>query len=762
MRPEIIIMLTHHDVTVENAAEVFEACKDLPVKFWGFKNVGLPKDKMKELATAMKEAGKTTFLEVVTYDEQSCLDGAQTAIDCGFDYLMGTIYYDSVAKLLADNNMSYLPFVGKVSGSPSILEGTNEEIIANAKDLMAKGMNDNTIKVDEDKVMKVKENMLKNADEEAKDKASEVTALSRRLQSGYLIIEMAKAGTLGDIVLDLVENFSDVKGITVIGPMNARDIAQVASMANLEELDLKDARLDRIENEQFRNHDLLKTVRLPKTLTYLGGYAFYDCNGLVSVTISGNIQYGSYYDDNGNYHSSTMGSYIFGNCDALEEVIVEEGVKSIGYEMFPNCYRLSKLTLPVSLTSISDYAFYNCYSLASIPLPGNLTSIGGYAFYRDNKVGLVYNYQGYYYDDNGNYHEIYDTIPNLCPEQIVIPANVKNIGSYAFYNMGGLKNVTLNEGLTSIGYYAFYNTAIRTATFPSTLTSISYNVFNSGTPYTCLALEPPTVSSGCPVQNPDTLYVPMLVTKAYKQAAGWANFKIVGADIMPDNLIVHKQMNLDFAKANIPEGYKPNLKILWTNINQSSTGTPSQLGALEVHNGGTFSVGYLEMNYSTAQSNYYRYYYRSNYGQSSYTPQYSTIITDGSMRADNITIRVHITDGYWSFISLPYDVRVGDITCETAGTDWVIRRYDGAARAAVDFNNTWVNMGEDDILEAGKGYIMHCAFTSDWYDYRVFRFPAPASSPAHRRRRRRSAGTSPAPPSARRRCSGCRPRARSR
>ena len=30
MRPEIIIMLTHHDVTVKNAAEIFEACKDLP------------------------------------------------------------------------------------------------------------------------------------------------------------------------------------------------------------------------------------------------------------------------------------------------------------------------------------------------------------------------------------------------------------------------------------------------------------------------------------------------------------------------------------------------------------------------------------------------------------------------------------------------------------------------------------------------------------------------------------------------------------
>ena len=141
MRPDIIIMLTHHDVTVKNAAEVFEECKDLEeVKYWGFKNVGLPKDQMKALVAAMKAAGKTTFLEVVTYDEASCLDGAQTAIDCGFDYLMGTIYYESVHKLLSDNGMAYLPFVGKVSGSPSILEGTNEEIIQNAKDLMAKGI----------------------------------------------------------------------------------------------------------------------------------------------------------------------------------------------------------------------------------------------------------------------------------------------------------------------------------------------------------------------------------------------------------------------------------------------------------------------------------------------------------------------------------------------------------------------------------------------------------------------------------------------
>lgn len=140
MRPEIIVMLTHHDVTVQNAMEVFETCKDLPVKFWGFKNVGLPKDQMKALTAAMKAAGKTTFLEVVTYDEESCMDGAKTAVECGFDCLMGTLYYESVHNYLKEQGLTYMPFVGKVSGSPSILEGTNEEIIQNAKDLMAKGI----------------------------------------------------------------------------------------------------------------------------------------------------------------------------------------------------------------------------------------------------------------------------------------------------------------------------------------------------------------------------------------------------------------------------------------------------------------------------------------------------------------------------------------------------------------------------------------------------------------------------------------------
>lgn len=139
MLEKLIVMLTHNDVTVANAQEVFEENKDLPVVNWGFKDVGLAPDKMKELCSAMKAAGKTTFLEVVTYSEEECMRGAQLAVECGFDCLLGTIFYDSVAEYVKTTNLKYYPFVGKVSQSPSILEGSVDFMLEQTKEYMNKG-----------------------------------------------------------------------------------------------------------------------------------------------------------------------------------------------------------------------------------------------------------------------------------------------------------------------------------------------------------------------------------------------------------------------------------------------------------------------------------------------------------------------------------------------------------------------------------------------------------------------------------------------
>lgn len=99
MLDKLIVMPTHNDVTVPDAQKLFDENKDLPITNWGFKDVGLEPEKMKKLCASMKAAGKTTFLEVVTYSEEECMRGAKLAVECGFDCLLGTIFYDSVCGM---------------------------------------------------------------------------------------------------------------------------------------------------------------------------------------------------------------------------------------------------------------------------------------------------------------------------------------------------------------------------------------------------------------------------------------------------------------------------------------------------------------------------------------------------------------------------------------------------------------------------------------------------------------------------------------
>ena len=140
MKPELIVMLTYNDKTVEDAWERFNKMKDTPVTHWGFKDVGLPPEEMKKVVDSMNAAGKTTYLEVVSLTEEEGLAGAKLAVDCGFDILMGTVFFDSINDYLKDKPVKYYPFPGHVHSHPSILDGTIEEIVQHARDMEAKGV----------------------------------------------------------------------------------------------------------------------------------------------------------------------------------------------------------------------------------------------------------------------------------------------------------------------------------------------------------------------------------------------------------------------------------------------------------------------------------------------------------------------------------------------------------------------------------------------------------------------------------------------
>jgi hypothetical protein len=138
-KPKLIVMLTHQDKTVPDALDLFQRTKDHPVQHWGFKDVGLSPQEMQKVVTAMKDAGKVTFLEVVSLSEEEGLRGARLAVDLGFDILMGTVFYPSIGDYLKDKPIRYYPFPGHVHSHPSILDGRMDDIVAHACQLESYG-----------------------------------------------------------------------------------------------------------------------------------------------------------------------------------------------------------------------------------------------------------------------------------------------------------------------------------------------------------------------------------------------------------------------------------------------------------------------------------------------------------------------------------------------------------------------------------------------------------------------------------------------
>lgn len=137
-RPEFIFMLTRHDRTVENAADLIETARVAGVRHIGFKDIGLPFAELQTLASTIRGAGAKTYLEVVSLDRDSELRSIQAGIALGVDYLLGGTHVDEALKLLEGTSIRYYPFPGRISGHPSLLEGTETEIVRSAVDLVGR------------------------------------------------------------------------------------------------------------------------------------------------------------------------------------------------------------------------------------------------------------------------------------------------------------------------------------------------------------------------------------------------------------------------------------------------------------------------------------------------------------------------------------------------------------------------------------------------------------------------------------------------
>ena len=88
----------------------------------------------------------------------------------------------------------------------------------------------------------------------------------------------------------------------------------------------------------------------------------------------------------GNMGNSANSSPFYDDSN-IKQVIIKDGVTSIGYWAFEDCTGLTSITIPDSVKSIGNGAFLRCTGLTSITIPDSVKSIGNRAF--ENCRGLT-------------------------------------------------------------------------------------------------------------------------------------------------------------------------------------------------------------------------------------------------------------------------------------------------------------------------------------------------------------------------------------
>lgn len=138
-----------------------------------------------------------------------------------------------------------------------------------------------------------------------------------------------------------------------------------------------------------------KTTLNLSNVTKMGENAFYNCDGIEGVELSGDITAVETKEDGETEAiNNKIPNYAFGSCNALTSITVPEGIETIGTAAFAGCTQASSITLPNSLVTIGDRAFAcsidgDNEKLTALTIPENVETIGVSAFYGYTELATV-------------------------------------------------------------------------------------------------------------------------------------------------------------------------------------------------------------------------------------------------------------------------------------------------------------------------------------------------------------------------------------
>ena len=166
---------------------------------------------------------------------------------------------------------------------------------------------------------------------------------------------------------------------------------------------------------------------------------------------------------------TSIGSFSFYEYQNIESVSLPEGLQRIGNYAFYGCTELARINFPMTLECIGDelvsytnngYVFTYCHKLTSINLPENLKLISAGSFNGCSSLTEVYwNAEeceaNVSYNNTGDYIGIFVESP---VEKVIFGNKVKFISEYSFQDVGSLTYVITSGTIEFVGVNAFMGT----------------------------------------------------------------------------------------------------------------------------------------------------------------------------------------------------------------------------------------------------------------------------------------------------------------
>ena len=281
-----------------------------------------------------------------------------------------------------------------------------------------------------------------------------------------------------------------------------------------------------IGTEALRNCNRLTSVTIPESVAYIDYEAFYGCAGLTAVHITNmaawcNIEFQEEFRSSSN--PLFYAHHLFLNGEEVTDLVIPDGVTSIGRYAFDNCTALTSITISDGVTRVGSQAFRSCGNLTSVTIPPSVTTIESYAFIWCFNLNAVHISDLAAWCGNSFYHSClfaYGAHFYLKGEEVkdlVIPEGVAGIGNGTFEDYSYLTSVTIPKSVTTIGENAFNGC--------KNLTDVYCHADSVPSTEAWVFYDTPIASA--------TLHVPAGSIEKYKATSPWNGFGNIVA--LPDN-----------------------------------------------------------------------------------------------------------------------------------------------------------------------------------------------------------------------------------